>query len=274
MRAGAEREVHTAAGPQTVEAWARRLLAAGSPAAALSVGGPPAATGADVRDEDPGRPARIGPDLGPRTKRSFRRSSLAHPRGRAELLARFAHHELQAAELMAWACLRFGRSPRPFRLGLARIAGEELEHAALLRARVVELGFDPEEFVQRDWFWERVPTVTTPGAFCAVMGLGLEAANLEHAELWAARLESAGDPQSAALQRRIGAEEVAHVRFGRVWFERFEGPLAFEAWRQRLPAPLTPSVFRGRRLAREARKDAGLTDEFIDLLDEWPMAGA
>lgn len=199
----------------------------------------------------------------------MRPSRLAHAEGRAELLARFAHHELQAAELMAWALLRFPETPAPFRLGLARIAAEELEHARLLVARVAELGFDADAFPARDWFWERVPQVESPAAFCAVMGLGLEAANLDHARLWSERLRSAGDVDSARIQERIAREEIAHVRFGRVWFERFERGLDFERWRAQLPEPLTPTLFRGRRLDRRARAAAGLESEFLDALADW-----
>jgi uncharacterized ferritin-like protein (DUF455 family) len=260
-----------------VQAWAQELLSVPTASAALGLGKPPVRTSNSSARQAPDRPARLEgrvPPVRDGSKRSFRRSSLGRPRGRAELLARFAHHELQAAELMAWALLRFGGTPRAFRAGLARIAWEELEHARLLERRVRELGHDPEEFGRRDWFWERVVQVAGPGEFCAMMGLGLEGANLEHAELWAERLHAAGDEVSARIQERIGREELAHVRFARRWFERFLGPLEFDRWAAALPAPLTPGLLRGPRMAREARLAAGFDADFIAALERAPRPGA
>jgi uncharacterized ferritin-like protein (DUF455 family) len=253
--------------PATLEAWARRLLEEPSFAAKLAVGAPPATLESGPAVRVPDRPARPAGwcDAGP-SARSFRRSALGQPLRRAQLLARFAHHELQAAELMAQALLRFGDAPAAFRRGLGAIAAEELEHARRLEAQVRRLGADPEEFPRRDWFWERVPRCPDAGSFCAVMGLGLEAANLEHSELWAARLSAAGDPEAAAVQREIGLEERAHVRFARVWFERFRGRFDFDTWSRALPAPLSPVLLRGAELARAARLDAGFDADFLERL--------
>ena len=49
-------------------------------------------------------------------------------------------HELQAAELMAWALLAFTDAPHEFRSGLLRIAGDEIRHMRLYREQIERLG--------------------------------------------------------------------------------------------------------------------------------------
>ncbi|MEM9382908.1 MAG: DUF455 family protein, partial [Planctomycetota bacterium] len=121
-------------------------------------------------------------------------------------------------------------------------------------------------------FWERTLGCATAVQYLALMGLGFEGGNLEHAQRFEAQLRSAGDPESAALVARIGREEVAHVHFASTWFCRLtgrdpaDGP-RFEDWAAALPPPLTPAVLRGVPLDRERRARAGLSAEFLDRLE-------
>jgi uncharacterized ferritin-like protein (DUF455 family) len=188
---------------------------------------------------------------------------------RARTIHTFLHHELQAAELMAWALLRFADSELAFRRGLLRICQDEIRHlglyAALLEGRGVTWGAYPV----RDWFWQRVPTCETPLQFVSLMGLGVEAANLEHASRFADDFEAHGDVEAAALQRLVERDEVSHVAFGRHWFEVWHGTLAFETWRAQLPKPLSPLLMRGLPLNRGARGAAGLNEAFLDALAAW-----
>jgi uncharacterized ferritin-like protein (DUF455 family) len=194
---------------------------------------------------------------------------LGAPTGRARALHTFFHHELQAAELMAWALLAFPETPREFKVGLVRIARDEARHMALYQKEIERLGHKIGDFTVRDWFWERVPTCPDPASFVAVMGLGLESANLEHAAAYAARFRQAGDERSAEVQEVVGREEIAHVRFGARWFQHFTGELSYETWRRALPPPLSPLFMRGANLQREIRLRAGFTDAFLDALDAW-----
>ena len=178
--------------------------------------------------------------------------------------------ELQAAELMAWAVCAFPEAPTALKRGLLAILHDELRHmrlyAALLEARGYALG----SFPVRDWFWQRVPTVPDMRGFLATLGLGFEGANLDHTRRFAAAFRDAGDPEGAALQDRVGDEEIAHVRFATTWLARFtETPLSLEGWRARLPAPITPLVLRGKPLDRERRMRAGMDDAFLDALEGW-----
>jgi uncharacterized ferritin-like protein (DUF455 family) len=212
----------------------------------------------------PGRPPELRV-LDKATKTRGLRS--AH--GRARALHTFFHHELQAAELMAWAVLAFPAAPRDFRAGLVRIALDEIRHMHLYAAEIERLGFAVGQFPVRDWFWERIPRCREPASFVATMGLGFESANLEHSAAYAARFREAGDEEGARAQEIVALEEIAHVRFGARWFEVFTGSLDFDAWRAALPPPLSPTLMRGRTLDRAARRRAGIPEAFLDRLDAW-----
>jgi len=125
----------------------------------------------------------------------------------------------------------------------------------------------------RDWFWERVHGCKTPLEFICFMGLGFEAANLEHSARFAGWFREGGDEAGAKILDTVERDEVKHVAFGRKWFEKWTGEeLRFDTWRAQLPAPLTPSVFRGLPLNRKAREQAGLPEHFLRDLETYSPA--
>jgi len=260
--------------PTTVERWAYDYIQTTSLEAKLAPRQVPRsweAAPAPRRVSVPGRPPELRV-----LDRASRKRTLSTPVGRARVLHAFFHHELQAAELMAWAVLAFPGAPHDFRDGLVRIALDEVRHARLYAARLEQLGHPIGSFGVRDWFWERVPACATPAAFVATMGLGLEGANLEHSASFAARFRAAGDEESAAVQERVGRDEIAHVRFGARWFRAFTGSLDFPTWRAALPRPLSPMLMRGCPLHRDARVRAGFPADFLDELEAWqpPLPGS
>lgn len=251
----------------TVERWAWSYVLSTSLSAKLSPEPPPSdweAAPPPRRLAAPGRPPELRV-----TDRADKTRGLRSPTGRARALHTFLHHELQAAELMCWAILAFPETPRAFREGLLRIALDEIRHMQMYAGQIERLGHRVGDFPVRDWFWTRVPSCADPASFVAVMGLGLESANLEHSASFAARFREAGDEEGARVQELVGLEEIAHVRFGVRWFERFTGGVDFDAWRRALPAPLTPLLMRGRPLRRDARRKAGQPEGFLDALDAW-----
>ncbi|MEM7309868.1 MAG: DUF455 family protein [Planctomycetota bacterium] len=266
----------------TVERWCFDLVLATTLDGKLSPPQPPAAEQAPSwedapptrRIEAPARPPELRVSRrSPRTPRSAK--ALAPPEARARLLHTFLHHELQAAELFAWAVLAFPGTPRAFRAGLVRLCLEELCHLRLYAEHLTELGASIGDYPVRDWFWERVPRCGDAVSFVAFQGLGLEGANLEHSARFAAWFHAAGDERGARLLERVGREEVAHVAFAKRWFERLSGaPLGYDRWRAALPAPLTPALLQGRPLNREARRRAGLGQEFLRRLEAEPSTGA
>lgn len=252
----------------TVEAWAAELISTRSLAFKLAPPPPPrrwAESPPSLRIVQPGRPAELRP------ARRVRQvpENLSSPGARAKLLHTFCHHELQAAELMCWALLAFPDAEPAFRQGLLNICQDELRHLNEYRAEIERLGSRVGDFAVRDWFWLRVPTCKTKLEFVAVMGMGLEAANLEHAPLFGERLAAVGDTASAALQERIAREELAHVRFAVHWFERWTDGLSFERWMAELPGPLSPLMLRGKRFNRAARQKAGMREPFLSELERW-----
>lgn len=222
---------------------------------------------AEARELRPARPA--GLVVAARSARTPRPGALRDRGARARLVHTFLHHELQAAELFAWALLAFPRTPRAFRRGCLAICREELEHLALYREHLTRLGSVPGDFPVRDWFWERVPTVESPRSFVALLGMGLEGANLEHASNFAHSFRAAGDVAGAELLERVAQEEERHVSFAVRWYRRWSDGVDFDSWVAALPRPLTPKVLRGSPLAREARGRAGLDDAFLDRLEAW-----
>jgi uncharacterized ferritin-like protein (DUF455 family) len=261
----------------TVERWAWDYITTTSLSVKLAPEQPPLIweTAAPIRRlEAPGRPPELR-----LTERAEKTRGLGAPMGRARALHTFLHHELQAAELMAWAILAFPDTPVAFREGLLRIALDETRHMRLYAQQIERLGHRVGEFPVRDWFWTRIPACADPAAFVAVMGLGLESANLEHTTGFAARFREAGDEEGARVQEVVGLEEIAHVRFGVRWFEHFKGSLEFDVWSRSLPPPLSPLLMRGRPLHRDARRRAGQPDAFLDQLEAWeplpePPSGA
>lgn len=254
----------------SIERWAFDLITATTLEAKLRPSPPPSVfeEGAPARRVSaPGRPPQLRVEK--RRMRSPGPEALRDPRKRAELLHTFFHHEVQAAELACWGILAFPEREPELRRGLLRIALDELRHAGMYAAHIEKLGSHIGAFPVRDWFWERVPTAQSASSLLALLGVGLEGANLDHTTRFAERFRSAGDEEGARLQEIIGDEEIPHVRFAARWLARWHGTLDFDAWRALLPPPLTPLVLRGRPLDRDRRRRAGLPDAFVDALDAW-----
>ncbi|HVY29125.1 MAG TPA: DUF455 family protein [Polyangiaceae bacterium] len=217
-----------------------------------------------VRITAPGRPPELRQAR--RGERTPRAAALTDPHYRARTLHAFLHHELQAAELMCWAILAFPNAEAEFRRGLLGICLDEIRHMNLYAEHIRALGHAVGDFGIRDWFWKRVPSCNSKLEFVAVMGMGLEAANLEYAPDFAARFRAAGDEAGALIQERIAAEEVAHVGFATRWFTRWTGGCDFGAWTAQLPPPLSPWVMHGEPLALDARRRAGMSEDFLTAL--------
>ncbi len=253
--------------PGTVERWAWEYVKTTDLSSKLTPAPPPSvweAAPPSRRIDRPGRPPAL--DV---IARAEKHRGVASPKNRARIFATFHHHELQAAELMLWALLRFSDAPAELRAGLLKIALDEIRHMELYRRHIDALGHSVLEFPVRDWFWQRVPSCQRVAEFLAVMGLGFESANLDHSLLWAERFRAVGDEAGALVQERVGAEEIAHARFSAHWLPLVDGPLTFDRWNELLPRPLSPMLMRGANLARDARARAGQPEAFLAALTAW-----
>ena len=250
-----------------VEAWAEHYVLSSELSFKIAPPAPPQqfrVGAAPLRLAAPGRPPEFRPAR--RGERTPKLEALKEPYYRARALHAFFHHELQAAELMCWALLAFSDAELEFRKGLLGICLDEIRHMNSYREHIEALGCKIGDFGVRDWFWKRVPSCPTKLAFVSVMGMGLEAANLEYAADFAARFRAVGDERGAAIQERIANEELSHVSFGTRWFARWTGGCDFETWAAELPPPLSPWVMHGTPIAESARRRAGMSAQFVAAL--------
>lgn len=249
----------------TVERWAWDFVTATELSRKLRPPPPPIEwSGEGATLSAPGRP----PEMVQRTEKRKTPKDLTNVAKRAEVLHTFLHHELQAAELMAWAILAFPSTPLAFRRGLLGICRDELRHLGLYAAHLETLGHPFGTFEINDWFWMRVPCAT-PEAFVARLAIGFEGGNLDHGARFTDAFAAAGDARAAEIQALITEEEIAHAAFGLHWFREFTGGVDFEKWREMLPLPLSPMLTRGAKLNVEARLRAGYTPEFLAALEKW-----
>ncbi len=218
---------------------------------------------------EPGRPSalrmRAKGDTGKAELPS--RPQLVDEGSRGILFHFFGNHELMAAELMALALLRFPDAPRAFRRGLLQTLREEQRHTLWYVKRMEACGVEFGSHPLSRFFWDSVATMESPLDYVTRLSLTFEQANLDYARHYAAIMREAGDSKSAALMEQIYRDEIAHVGYGLKWFRRWkhEGQSDWEAYRESLVFPLSPSRAKGNRSAfnREGRLEAGLGEDFV-----------
>ncbi len=198
-------------------------------------------------------------------------ASLRDPAKRAVAHHIMANHELQALEVMAMVLLAFPAAPAEFRSGLARIMLDEQRHTRLHIQRARELGLSFGDRPVNGWIWTKALEFRSELEYVAGLPLVFEGANLDHTVEFEEWFRAAGDRRSAAVMRAIHHDEIRHVRFGIEWLRRWKRPdqSDWDAWTQALHWPLKPSRARGDRFQSNARRQAGLSDDFIRLLGAW-----
>jgi uncharacterized ferritin-like protein (DUF455 family) len=228
-----------------------------------------------LTDDDPGPPFRAGapgrpPHLHFQSVEVPSIEGMHDPAQRRRILHALANHELQAAELFAWALLAFPDAPREFRRGLLPILDDEQRHTRMYIARLEDTGARFGDFPVNGYFWSKVESITSPLRFLCAMSLTFENANLDHTQEYAEAARRAGDVKTAAVIERVHLDEIEHVRFGWTWLQVFkeQDESAWDAFRANLTWPLRPAKARGRTFDREGRAAAGLDAEFIRRLEE------
>jgi uncharacterized ferritin-like protein (DUF455 family) len=167
----------------------------------------------------PARPER--PVLRP-AKEMPKRRNFGSPAGRIALLHALAHIELNAIDLACDLMARYAAEPLPraFFDDWVGIAAEEAIHFELLAQRLADFAAGYGDLPAHDGLWEAAEA--TAGdllARLAVVPLVLEARGLDVTPGMAQQLERVGDPQSAAVLRRIYCDEIGHVAAGVRWFD-------------------------------------------------------
>ena len=235
------------------------------------------ADGALLRDEPRGEalaiesPARAsGLAMRSGAARLPRPAELGDPRARAACLRRFAHHELMAVELFAWALLRWPELPAELRRGLAQALADEQRHCRMYLERLAAHGEALGDAPLSDYFWKHTPAIAAhprgPLAFLAAMGLTLEQANLDFTLLYAEGFRRGDDEASARVAERVHADELRHVALAAEWLVRLApaSESELEAYTASVPFPLEASRAKGKSFRADARRAAGLSEELIE----------
>lgn len=247
-----------------------------NPALEAKLVSPQQADGSRLVDDQPGPPLYIetpartadirlqkGSDRLPKLR------ELVAPQARATCLERFAHHELCAVELFAWALLAFPDTPAAFRRGLLQALQEEQLHLRLYLGRLSALGHSFGSQPLSDYLWQHPARIRVspnpPAAFLCAMGLTFEQANLDYSLLYRDAFRDAGDEESAQVLQRVHDDEVRHVKLAAHWLRilapEHDGDV--ERYQTHTPFPLSPVRAKARRFDVAARRRAGLSEEMI-----------
>jgi uncharacterized ferritin-like protein (DUF455 family) len=199
-----------------------------------------------------------------------KRRAFGSPASRIALLHALAHIELNAIDLGWDIVARFAGEgmPRAFFDDWVGVASEEASHLELLTGRLADFGARYGDLPAHDGLWESAAaTADDLLARLAVVPLVLEARGLDVTPEMAARLKRAGDPQSAAILRRIYSDEIGHVAVGVRWFDRLchaRGLMPEEVFRERVRRFFNGEV--KPPFNREARAAAGFPARYYEPL--------
>lgn len=215
----------------------------------------------------PGRPdaLRLQGD-GPRHKVAFPGlHELENPRTRGHVLHFFANHELLALELMALMLLRFPEAPASFRMGIFHTMVEEQGHLRMYRERMEMADVEFGEIPVNAFFWRTLRDMQSPLDFVTGMSMTFEQANLDFAGYYARAFRRVGDIETADVLDIVYEEEIGHVHHGVVWFDRWRPreKSRFRAFEVLLPEGISPVRAKGTDFDIEARRKAGLDEDFI-----------
>ncbi len=228
----------------------------------------------EITDADPGAPLFVKGPIRPANLRHDPVNKVKVPslagmpdaNQRARILHALANHELQAAELFAWAVLAFPDSPADFRRGCLGILAEEQKHCRLYIERLETLGHRFGDFGVTAHFWRKVAHMRTPLQFLCEVGLTLENANLDFAQEHADAAREAGDAGTAAVLEVVHADETRHVAFAWTWFQHFKPDEQddWTAYNTNVRRPHGgPDRARGATFDADARREAGIAEAFI-----------
>ncbi|MDF0489096.1 ferritin-like domain-containing protein [Sphingomonas sp. H39-1-10] len=214
------------------------------------------------RPARPAEPKLLAPNRMPR-----RGKGSLH--GRIALLHALAHIEFVAIDLAFDMAGRFGARFAPeFTTDWLAVGADEAMHFALIDRRLRALGSRYGALPAHEGLWEAaLETAADPLARLAIVPMVLEARGLDVTPDMIARANAAGDSATAAILRRIFADEIRHVRMGTKWFESgcAERGIAPEPyWKE-----LLSRHFRGELkppFNDSARDAAGLTRDYYQAL--------
>jgi len=258
----------------TLEEYCRGILEDGTLAAKLT---PPPERLPDVAGRKPisiDQPVRAaGLELASGAGRLPPVRKLGDPEAAAVCLARFAHHELMAVELFAWAILRWPEAPDVLKRGWLHTLADEQRHFRLYEQRLWALGSSFEAHPCSDYFWRHAGAIADsphgPRAFLCAMGLTLEQANLDFSAHYAEAFRVVGDVESAEVCDVVHRDEIGHVGQAAIWLRQLAPESSqLDAYNRAVPAPFSAARAKGRKFLEAPRLEAGLLPDFIQFVRE------
>jgi len=146
------------------------------------------------------------------------------------------------------------------------IIADEQRHLRLYADRIEELGSRFGAEPVNDHFWRCAASLDTPLKWVSAMNLTFEQANLDHAPVFEEHFAAVGDRRSADIMQIIATDEVAHVAFGARFLAASTSgdESSFDVWVRNLTRYNEPIRARGTPFDEEARRAAGLDEDFIE----------
>lgn len=152
--------------------------------------------------------------------RDMPKRRLNAPGGVAALFHALAHIEFTAIYL-AWDIVyRFRGLPEQFYRDWLRVADEEAQHFALIRAHLHFLGIDYGDLPAHQGLWEHAEdTAHNLLARLAIVPRCMEARGLDVTPAMIEKFQARNDATSVAILTQILTDEVGHVATGSYWFK-------------------------------------------------------
>jgi len=211
----------------------------------------------------PERPELLAPRQMPRRK-------LTTPAGVAAFFHAIAHVEFVAIYL-AWDILyRFRAMPEQFYLDWLRVADEEAQHFALIRAHLLTMRVDYGDLPAHSGLWDHAKdTADDLLGRLAMVPRCMEARGLDVTPALIEKFSILGDDASVAILTRILTDEIGHVELGSYWFKFVCQQQGFDPeakYRELIGQYYIGGKPKG-PFNRELRKLAGFSDAEIDWLE-------
>lgn len=211
----------------------------------------------------PERPELLAPRQMPRRK-------LTTAEGVAAFFHAIAHVEFVAIYL-AWDIVyRFRDMPERFYQDWLRVADEEAQHFALIRAHLRIMQVDYGDLPAHSGLWDHAKdTADDLLARLAMVPRCMEARGLDVTPALIEKFAALGDDASVAILTRILTDEIGHVQLGSDWFKFVCRQRGFEVeakYRELIDHYYIGGKPKG-PFNRELRKIAGFSDAEIDWLE-------
>ncbi|MGZ8227189.1 MAG: ferritin-like domain-containing protein [Methylococcaceae bacterium] len=202
--------------------------------------------------------------------RDMPKRKLNSPEGVATFFHAIGHVEFMAIYL-AWDIIyRFRSLPEPFYRDWLRVADEEAQHFALIRAHLQTMGMDYGDLPAHSGLWEHATdTADHLLARLALVPRCMEARGLDVTPGLIEKFRQLGDVRSVAILTRILTDEVGHVELGSYWFKFVCAQQGVEAEAQY--QQLIRQYYKGGKpkgpFNREMRIIAGFSNAELDWLE-------